>query len=552
MGVITPNSTMYLLNVNIDESQANQLYFTSAAAQATFFQSASVAGLSPASYVYIQKDSVIRVDKNADELYNCNYLMYQNTAFGNKWFYAFVKEIIWRSDQSSDIIFETDVFQTWFFNVTFRPSFIERETTQTDAIGEHLLDEGLDLGDYVSLGQKKAGLGPLGILVSTTISDVTKGTFPWSYDKKVFKGDVYRNIYSGSGMLYFPNTSAGRTSLSEYLAEVTDAGAMEAITGMHMVPDIAVPNTTQVGVGGDGNWAGPATSTYKEVTPSEGIAAGLVATVMLDARPSNFGGLGGFTPKNNKLLSYPYTCVYAHNANGSGATYEIDLWPSANNPSFRVYGDINPPAQFKLVPQSYKGILDNIDEALTIQDFPMVAYSYDAYKAWQAQKGTSTALGVAGSVVAGAASIMAAPATGGSSLAVGALAFTNAAKNVAAYKEASLQPTQSKGNANSGSANSSFKANDFYICYKQIREEWARVLDQFFSIFGYKINRFGTPNFGCRQTWYYIKMANPNIIGPIPSPDMVKLKNIFSNGVTVWNSNAKVGQYTEPNGPIGG
>ena len=92
----------------------------------------------------------------------------------------------------------------------------------------------------------------------------------------------------------------------------------------------------------------------------------------------------------------------------------------------------------------------------------------------------------------------------------------------------------------------------FYICYKQIREEWARVLDQFFSIFGYKINRFGTPNFGCRQTWYYIKMANPNIIGPIPSPDMVKLKNIFSNGVTVWNSNAKVGQYTEPNGPIGG
>ena len=146
---------------------------------------------------------------------------------------------------------------------------------------------------------------------------------------------------------------------------------MEAITGMHMVPDIAVPNTTQVGVGGDGNWAGPATSTYKEVTPSEGIAAGLVATVMLDARPSNFGK--GLVVSLLKITSCFPILILAYMPimqMGPVPLMKLIFGLRQITLSFRVYGDINPPAQFKLVPQSYKGILDNIDEALTIQDFP--------------------------------------------------------------------------------------------------------------------------------------------------------------------------------------
>ena len=114
MGVITPSGDMYLLNVNIDQTQANQLWFESRYQQETFFRGKVVAGLTPADYTYIQKDDVVRVNKNADQLYNCNYLMYRNTAFSNRWFYGFVTEIQWLSDQSAAISFQTDV-QRWAF-----------------------------------------------------------------------------------------------------------------------------------------------------------------------------------------------------------------------------------------------------------------------------------------------------------------------------------------------------------------------------------------------------------------------------------------------------
>ena len=44
---------------------------------------------------------------------------------------------------------ETDVWQSWMFDITFKNSFIEREHVNDDTFGLHTVPEGLDTGEYI-------------------------------------------------------------------------------------------------------------------------------------------------------------------------------------------------------------------------------------------------------------------------------------------------------------------------------------------------------------------------------------------------------------------
>ena len=56
-----------------------------------------------------------------------NYVMYQNSHYSNKWFYAFIINMEYRADNLTYITIGTDVFQTWQFDMTFKESYVERE-----------------------------------------------------------------------------------------------------------------------------------------------------------------------------------------------------------------------------------------------------------------------------------------------------------------------------------------------------------------------------------------------------------------------------------------
>ena len=546
MGVITPNGDMFLLHVNIDP--ANQLWFEDKASQETFFQSRSVVGLSPTDYTFIQKDNYVRVDKNADQLYNANYLMYRNTAHSNKWFYAYIKDITWLSDHSSAIKFETDVYQTWRFALRFRESLIERETVPSDSIGEHLLDEGLQLGDYVQSGNGiTAGLGKLSICVATTVKSVTPGSIPgFNFNREVEKGMAINGVYSGSAIIAFDFTPGGVEALNNWLESITEAGASEAIVAIYMCPTNAV---NQLGVPDH-----LIADNYGKVFGN--TFSGYMREISMRDRPLE---IDGYTPRCNKLLSPPFVELYVQNGNGSATTYDINEF--SEGVKFDVWGNTNPMPQFKLVPIGYKNssfpgpenyqTSSNVDEALTLQNFPMCSYGIDGYKAWLAQNGTSTTVGIIGSAAAAAGSVALAAGTGGASVGLSSImaisSVSNATQLLAKSGEARLQPQQAQNNANSGSVNTTMEANDFYISYQTIRKEWATMIDMYLHMYGYKINQVKYPSFGCRERWYYCKMTNPNIHGAIPVPDLNKIKEMFMNGVTLWNSHTLIGLYNIDN-----
>lgn len=123
--VIAPNSNITLLKVPLELSNKNQLTFESKQAQFNYFNSLTKIELENATYQ--RKEGVIRFPELIDNLYEYNYVMYQNESYSDKWFYAFITNMRYLNDNVTEISITTDVFQTWQFDLEFKQSFVERE-----------------------------------------------------------------------------------------------------------------------------------------------------------------------------------------------------------------------------------------------------------------------------------------------------------------------------------------------------------------------------------------------------------------------------------------
>ena len=65
------------------------------------------------------------------------------------------------------------------------------------------------------------------------------------------------------------------------------------------------------------------------------------------------------------------------------------------------------------------------------------------------------------------------------------------------------------------------------------------MIDDYFSAYGYKTNRFGKPRFitkalGNRKYYNYIKTTNCNYILNRPFEDINEIRQLFNNGVRMW------------------
>ena len=98
---IAPNSTIKILrNVNLDNTYQHTIHFNSTPEQTSYFSGLSKYTLT--NYTYQRKERILRVGILADNLYDCNYIMFQNTSFGNKWFYAFITCLLYTSPSPRD------------------------------------------------------------------------------------------------------------------------------------------------------------------------------------------------------------------------------------------------------------------------------------------------------------------------------------------------------------------------------------------------------------------------------------------------------------------
>ena len=98
MSYFAPDTTIiFLKNVPLDNSYEHSIYFATPQNQYDYFYSLRKYKLDAQSYQRVKR-GWMRVQIKADNLYDCNYLAFQNTSFGTKWFYAFITSVEYVND----------------------------------------------------------------------------------------------------------------------------------------------------------------------------------------------------------------------------------------------------------------------------------------------------------------------------------------------------------------------------------------------------------------------------------------------------------------------
>lgn len=498
---IAPQTTVYLLeNIPLDVKYRNTLNFSNISAQTSYFVSHKKYTLENLSYIR-REVKVIRAEVHAAYIQNCNYLMFQNSidgiTEGQKWFYAFITKIEYVSNSCTDIYFTYDALQTFLFDITVLPSFVEREHVNNDAIGANLVPENLELGDYIMTNQRTNGF-------TDDYKIIVAATFDKDYNAA--QGELHGKYYSG--LCYNIFGIYDISSVNNFIQQATEKQLSDGIVSIFIAP----PPPTNLGDYG--------------IQVEEKIT----------------GDFDGYIPKNNKLFTYPYNYLYVYTDEGQENAYHYEYF-SGSNCSFKIYPSASCNANLCLIPQNYKGIENNINEKMTLTGFPQCAYNIDSYKAWLAQNAGAMYIDRASSaekVISGAFDLNLGEAVSG---------VNDVLKNINQQVIASRMPNAAKGSA-SGAATFDFGLKEFYFSNMKIRGEFAKIIDDFFSCYGYKINRLKIPNITGRANWNYVKTVCANIIGNIPAEDLSTIKGIFDNGITFWHNSSTFGDYTQNNEAI--
>ena len=196
----------------------------------------------------------------------------------------------------------------------------------------------------------------------------------------------------------------------------------------------------------------------------------------------------------------------------------------------------------RLVPLGYKNVAYNYDESLPLGKFPTCAWASDAFINWLTNNsvniGTNVGLGLLGTAIG--------VATGGAGLAVAGLSVASTIGNlVGQFRKADLLPSI-QGGTNTGDVNFSMLTNNFVLHHMRVKTEYLRIIDDYFTRFGYKINRVKVPNITGRTYWNYIEIGESEEIGygDVPSNYMQLINDACRRGVTIWHNHSNIGNFS--------
>lgn len=475
--------------------------------------------------VPIRQGRAIRVPINENDVLTSNYIMFQNSDYSNKWFYAFITDTQYINSNMCELSFELDVMQTWMFDYQFMPSFIERQHVTDDSVGSNLINDNLETGELVTeFISKMNDLLDCNIMACSSVdqggNDVT--------------GGYYARTYSGLQMLNMGSDSTGANTV---INAFTLAGKRDAIISIFMMPKLLI-----------------------DTLDTETDGGNQPKSISYNVNKKTTGSIGGYTPKNNKCYTYPYNYLQVYTGNGNESSLRYENFDDLNC-NFKVIGETTPNPTIQLIPLNYNGQDEAIQYALNLSGYPMCAWTSDTYKAWLAQNAsslvvqrTSAYLGVLGSGLSAVGGAIATSESSMGGIALGgiksALNLANAFQGIASLnaqkEDIERLPPQAHGNPQSNIAfNNQSLTFNFYN--KHCKPEFMKIIDDYWTMYGYPIHELKMPNITARPYYTFLKTQGCNIKGNIPYNDIVKIRFIYDAGVTTWKTLANVGNYNLDN-----
>lgn len=603
----TPEGIIKIGRVPFDNSYRHTLTFANVEAQTAYFASVCTENLSGNDYTYVRMNNSIRVPFNAERLYTYDYVMYQNKNYGTKWFYAFIVAVNYVNENVTELVLQLDVMQTWYFDYTLVEGFVEREHVNDDTVGAHLNAEPMMDLQYVYSDYTTHTYNLMDCWLVLTVCQYPQyATTPaWSLVRGSYPvaGGKYENMITATKpILYDISDTNSMNSFKQDIEAFNSAGCADGIVDCYLVPKAFLPKESA--------YVEPLTVKLAEWFIGEPeVERPYVWTV----KNSTFGRerifnitrpttLNGYNPRNKKLLCYPYTLLEIGDFTGRKEDYH---WEYFNLSDGKVI--LNERSQAVsdcigyIIPRNYQGVIgsDGVWNAYSVKPFTYdyttkLSWVYSTYQNWIAQNYVANAIAIGASsaaMITGiGAGISAASGTLGAGVAalnwlansddsLNNIAGLGGLNNVArgyAYQagkdfaqssrygllggaaglagtlsqidKMSRIPNTAKGNTG---GNSKFQNGycGWYTATNCIREEFARILDDFFDCYGYAIERVKVPNRTGRRSWNYVKMQNACHRGTVPASDMEMINSIYNAGITFWHT-SDVGNYSLDNSII--
>lgn len=543
---------------------------------------------------------------STSDIYTFNYLKFRNNyePINNEtstnyrwhdWVYCFIDNIKYINNNTYEVYFTIDIFTTFQFGIAWgtTPQFIERMHVSNDGVGVHNLDEGLATGEYIlrpmgnPLMDDTSSLtwdfkSPMAIVVCESgihwgdndenerIPDVMRfrANVPGDYLCKVFDaGNAYEMAILQAHLTWLSNNGQTNAPFSIFMFPTA------LLAGVRVETEDITNGYAYFGLI-DNGLRNMSYSTTLETDEESGLRL-LPSVYKTYNLPTT---IDGYAPKNKKLLTSPYTNLYIRTSDGDCATYDISRFSRTNgNPliAIRMFGNWGVNPEIVLYPEFYKdygsSLHHNINEGLVVSQFPTVMWKSNQYKEWLAQNQFKREVAITSSAIRGAVGIL---GGGAMSLAGGELASvaggltalnsatstaTDLANMWAEKKTAQLMPDAMHGVSTKdiSCATNNFGYN---VYFQQITREYAAIIDQYFTAFGYKVNTLANiphllsdgSKFSNNRPYYtYVKTVGCTL-KPLQSQGngsnrhgmlnkyIDEINKIFDRGTTIWNGSAVV------------
>lgn len=550
-----PETVVRLLsNVPLSLNETNQLWFDSLTAQTSYF-SGKVAHTFN-EFTYQRKEgNYIAVDINAELLYNCNYLMFQNSNYASKWFYAYITDIEYKSPNTTWVHYQIDPFQTWLTSLQFKQSFVEREhVTRWNADGTptiNTIEEGINYGtEYQTVWQQN--YYPYGncmfmLLCCKNNIGATKGSAEFSMSSIMSGVPTPLNYFvlpfNGSYQLLNVNGQ----SISFLGAIFSAISNSEDLVGNAVSLSIIPYLPFDVSVSGNN-----VTSSKLQVWEANGIKVARISdNEAIQQTLASINKYANFPYySESKLLMYPYS--YTELTDFQGNVFVIkNEYVNGNTIDIEAMGGVNALQKTAYKVKNYRGSGSTLDNGIinqTVSEIPILDDYTAAYL--QGNKNsliTGTLSSLASSVLSGGVAY----ATGNPVALGGAVlsGIQGIASTMAKLKDIENVPPSISSQGNNCVFDYGNDIKGLWLRKKTISTEYANSLQDYFKMFGYKVNRVKVPNLHTRQSWNYIKMVDCTITGNIPQDDLNTIKGMFNSGITLWH-NTDVGNYALSNNEI--
>lgn len=560
------NLTSEVVLCSVKTNPCNQINcFSNLQEQENYFRSKKVLSKPITKY---QDRSVIYITGYIDNLRNANYGFYKNKYNGTtKTFYFWIESMEQINKNTVAIYIIVDVFQTWYFNIEFNNCMIERAHVVNDRIGENTYPEDFELGDYITQSKQ---------YIDYLTGDVCYFLAHSDYTSSNNIGSMFGQTYSGYGIKFYKHSDYDL--LTQEIQRLCDEGKEDTIAFIFTYPqDLFMENFADYGACESGTNLIGFNFDRNEIQLEEFYKS-------FSFKNSEY------TPYNNKLLTYPYTFLTVKNSSGSNVVWKFENFDNVDNITFFLDSLVTVNPTFTLSPCNYNNESIALNDSISETGYGLCSWNNDNYANWYAQhknsieaqsqnaynsyKASNTInknnydlgnfnnnLGLASSgldiVTSALQGNIGGALMGGISGGMNYLKNSKSNDNslfnsslinntnyqntmaslLASVQDAKVQPNTCKGDTSACGLDMARGTASICIEQTSIKPEYAKIIDMYFQMYGYKVNIIDTPRhfINSRKKWNYIKTVNCTISGDIPRKDASEIESIFNNGICIFH-----------------